>query len=503
MRNKPVILAILDGYGYNPSSYGNAIVAADTPNLDKLSTQWPISFLQASGMAVGLPEGQMGNSEVGHTNIGAGRTVYQELTRITKAIKDGAFFANEVLCQTMEGIEEGNALHIMGLLSDGGVHSHIEHIKALIKMAADQQVGKVWLHCFMDGRDVSPTSGASFLAEIISYSRQYPQVSLATVMGRFYAMDRDKRWERVEKAYRAVVKGKGEFSTDFVKSVENSYRKDITDEFIEPLISKAYHGMKDGDRVIFANFRPDRGRELSRGVADPAFDAFDCTGRPRVSLTTMTRYDATMGFAKVAYKPQSLDNTLGEYIAKMGLKQLRIAETEKYAHVTFFFNGGVEPPMEGEERILVPSPKVATYDLMPEMSAYELTEKLLSVLEKQKHDLIVLNYANCDMVGHTGDFGAAVKAVETVDTCIGRVCEAALDLGGVVLITADHGNADQMLDKEGNSITSHSLSIVPFCTVGSSRPLAEGGVLADIAPTILDLMELPRPAEMTGRSLLV
>lgn len=503
MHNRPIVLAILDGYGYDPSSYGNAIVAANTPNLDKLSTQWPITFLQASGMAVGLPEGQMGNSEVGHTNIGAGRTVYQELTRISKAILDGDFFANHALCEAMEGIAQDNALHIMGLLSDGGVHSHIEHIKALIKMAADKQVGKIWLHCFMDGRDVSPTSGAGFLTEIKNFSQQYPQVSVATAMGRFYAMDRDKRWDRVEKAYRAIVKGEGEFSTDFAKSVENSYQNEVTDEFIEPLVGESYHGMNNGDRVIFANFRPDRGRELSRAVADPEFDAFDCEGRPQVSLTTMTNYDVTMTFASVAYHPQSLENTLGEYVSKMGLKQLRIAETEKYAHVTFFFNGGVETPMAGEDRILVPSPKVATYDLCPEMSAYEVTEKLLMAMEEQKYDLIVLNFANCDMVGHTGSFEAAVKAVETVDTCIGRVCKAALDLGGLVLITADHGNADQMLDSEGNTITSHSLSIVPFCTVGSNRLLIEGGVLADIAPTILDLMKYPKPVEMTGHSLLL
>lgn len=502
MGKKPVILAILDGYGYNPSSYGNAIAAANTPNLDSYSTRWPLTFLQASGMAVGLPEGQMGNSEVGHTNIGAGRTVYQELTRISKAIADGDFFTNQALCHAMEGLGGSNALHIMGLLSDGGVHSHIEHIKALIKLTADKQVGKVWLHCFLDGRDVSPVSGAGFLNEILTYSKQYPQVAIATVTGRFYAMDRDKRWERVERAYRAVVKGEGEFSTDFVKSVENSYQKDVTDEFITPLVGESYQGMGSGDQVIFANFRPDRGRELSRAVADPAFDAFDCADRPQVSLTTMTSYDVTMDFAAVAYHPQSLRNTLGEYVSKLGLKQLRIAETEKYAHVTFFFNGGIEAPMAGEDRILVPSPKVATYDLSPEMSAYEVTDKLLAAMQEQ-YDLIVLNFANCDMVGHTGSFTAAVKAVETVDTCIGRVCDAALGLGGTVLITADHGNADQMLDAEGNTVTSHSLSIVPFCTVGSDLPLAKDGVLADIAPTILDLMGLPKPAEMTGRSLLL
>ena len=449
---KPLLLCILDGYGMNPAREGNAICAAKTPYMDSLMAKCSHTLLDASGMAVGLPEGQMGNSEVGHTNIGAGRIVYQELTRITKAISDGDFFTNEALLGAVKNCKEKNsALHIMGLLSDGGVHSHNSHIYGLVKLAKEQGLSKVYLHCFLDGRDVPPSSGKDFVAELSAKLSEIGCGKIATVMGRYYAMDRDNRWERVEKAYEAMALGVGERAENAVEAVAASYDKEVTDEFVVPVVvteNGAPVGvMAEGDSVIFANFRPDRAREITRVFVDPEFSGFAREYQP-MHYVCMTQYDKTMPNVDVAFRPQTLENTLGEYLAKNGLTQLRIAETEKYAHVTFFFNGGVEAVSEGEDRALIASPKVATYDLKPEMSACEVTEEALSRIRSDKYDVIILNYANCDMVGHTGVFCAAQQAVEAVDTCMGKVIDEVLSRGGVALVTADHGNADQMVDPE-------------------------------------------------------
>ena len=506
---KPLVLCIMDGFGKNPSDYGNAIVTAKTPNLDKLMADFPMTYIGASGMDVGLPDGQMGNSEVGHTNIGAGRVVYQELTRITKSIKDGDFFNNEAMVKAVQNaIDNGTSLHLMGLMSDGGVHSHNSHIWAIVELAKKMGLEKVYLHCIMDGRDVPPTSGKDFLADAQAKLNEIGVGKIATVVGRFYAMDRDNRWERVVLAYNAFVKGEGIFAADPVKAVDESYSKvdadgkNITDEFIEPTVCLENEGrISKNDSVVFFNFRPDRAREITRTFVDPDFSGFDREFLP-VYYVCMTQYDATMPNVDVAFKPQSLTNTLGEYLADKGLSQLRIAETEKYAHVTFFFNGGVEAQYDGEDRILVNSPKVTTYDLKPEMSAYEVSEKVNEAVRSGKYDVIILNFANCDMVGHTGVFQAAVDAVEAVDTCVGTLYEAVHEMGGVLLITADHGNADKMYEEDGSPFTAHTTFPVPFIVADYSCELREGGKLCDIAPTMLKILGLDQPVEMDGESLI-
>ena len=501
---KPLVLMILDGFGIAPTE-GNAIAAANKPNLDKIFAENPHTQIGASGMDVGLPDGQMGNSEVGHTNIGAGRIVYQELTRITKSAQDGDMDKNEALLKAMENAKDnGKALHLMGLLSDGGVHSHNTHLYALLEMAKRVGVEKVFVHCFMDGRDVPPSSGKDYVKELMDKLEEIGVGKIATVMGRYYAMDRDNRWERVEKAYAAMVYGEGEQAECPLCAMQNSYDKEVTDEFVVPTVVKGAEPISQGDSVIFYNFRPDRAREITRTLVDPDFTGFERKkGFFPLTYVCMTQYDATMPNVEVAYKPESLVNTFGEYISNKGLTQLRIAETEKYAHVTFFFNGGVEKQYPGEDRILVKSPAVATYDLQPEMSAYEVTDKMVEAVKSGKYDALILNYANCDMVGHTGVFEAAVKAVEAVDTCVGRVVEAVKEMGGCVLLTADHGNADKMVDDDGTPFTAHTANPVPFCVINHPCQLREGGRLADIAPTMLKVLGLEQPAEMTGESIIL
>lgn len=500
---KPLVLMILDGFGYNESDYGNAIRAAKMPNLDKIRETCPKTIIGASGLDVGLPDGQMGNSEVGHTNIGAGRIVYQPLMRITNAVRDGSFFENEALCSAMENCKKnGSVLHILGLLSDGGVHSHLEHIFGLIDMAKANGLSKVYLHCFMDGRDVPPSSGKGYIEKLQAKLDETGTGRIASVGGRYYGMDRDKRWDRVERHYKALVLGDAELVENAAEAVQKSYDEGITDEFIVPFICEKDAGIKDGDSVIFANFRPDRAREMTRAIVDEEFSGFERTAK-KVCYVCMAQYDETLENVKVAFPPLVLEDTFGEYVAKQGLKQLRIAETEKYAHVTFFFNGGVEACYENEDRDLIASPNVATYDLQPEMSAYLVTEKLLEELDKNEHDVIILNYANTDMVGHTGVFEAAVAACEAVDECLGKVCEKVRELGGTVLITADHGNADVMLAKDGTPFTAHSTNPVPFIVYNHECELRPGGVLADIAPTMLKLLGLPQPASMTGKSIIL
>ncbi len=509
MSKKPYALIIMDGYGVNERHEGNAIYEAKTPNMDKYLKEYPNSIVHASGMDVGLPEGQMGNSEVGHTNIGAGRIVYQELTRITKSIDDGDFFENEALMNAVKNCKEsGSALHFMGLLSDGGVHSHIKHLYGLLEMAKKNGLEKVFVHCFMDGRDVSPTSGADFVESLVAKIRELGTGAIATVMGRYYAMDRDNRWERVVEAYNAMVKGEGNKDTSAVNAIKKSYNDGVTDEFVVPTVITDENGnalgkISENDSVVFFNFRPDRAREITRTLVDPEFNGFTrCFFK--TNYVCMTQYDASMPNVDVAFKPQTLANTFGEYISQKGLRQLRIAETEKYAHVTFFFNGGVESVYDGEDRALINSPKVATYDLKPEMSAYEVTDEAIKRIESGEYDVIVLNFANCDMVGHTGVFEAAVKAVEAVDECLGRTIDAILKMGGVALVTADHGNADQMLDYDTKGVfTAHTTNVVPLVLIGETNGAKlKNGRLADLAPTMLDLMGLEKPDEMTGESLL-
>ena len=500
---KPLILMILDGFGIAPEK-GNAIKAANKPNIDKLFAENPVTQIGASGMDVGLPDGQMGNSEVGHTNMGAGRIVYQELTRITKTINEDKLKENEAIVNAMDkAIENGTALHLMGLLSSGGVHSHNTHLYGILELAKKKGLENVYVHAFLDGRDVPPSSAAEFMDELLDKMKEIGVGKVATVSGRYYAMDRDNNWDRVEKTYAAMVYGEGEKAECPVCAVKNSYDKGVTDEFVVPVVVEGGAQVKPNDSVIFFNFRPDRAREITRTFVDPDFKGFERkNGFFPVNFVCMTQYDATMPNVDVAFKPQALKNTLGEYVSNKGMTQLRIAETEKYAHVTFFFNGGVEKQYEGEDRILVKSPAVATYDLQPEMSAYEVTDKLVPAIESGKYDMIILNYANCDMVGHTGVFEAAVKAVEAVDTCVGRVVEAIKKMGGVALITADHGNADKMVDADGSPFTAHTTNPVPFCVVGYDCQLREGGRLADIAPTMLQIMGLEQPAEMDGVSLI-
>ncbi|WP_370767529.1 2,3-bisphosphoglycerate-independent phosphoglycerate mutase [Ruminococcus sp.] len=500
---KPLILMILDGFGIAPEK-GNAIKAANKPNIDKLFAENPVTQIGASGMDVGLPDGQMGNSEVGHTNMGAGRIVYQELTRITKTINEDKLKENEAIVNAMDkALENGTALHLMGLLSSGGVHSHITHLYGILELAKKKGLENVYIHTFLDGRDVPPSSAAEFMDELLAKTKEIGVGKVATVSGRYYAMDRDNNWDRVEKTYAAMVYGEGEKAECPVCAVKNSYDKGVTDEFVVPVVVEGGAQVKPNDSIIFFNFRPDRAREITRTFVDPDFKGFERkNGFFPVNFVCMTQYDATMPNVDVAFKPQALKNTLGEYVSNKGMTQLRIAETEKYAHVTFFFNGGVEKQYEGEDRILVKSPAVATYDLQPEMSAYEVTDKLVPAIESGKYDMIILNYANCDMVGHTGVFEAAVKAVEAVDTCVGRVVEAIKKMGGVALITADHGNADKMVDADGSPFTAHTTNPVPFCVVGYDCQLREGGRLADIAPTMLQIMGLEQPAEMDGVSLI-
>ena len=500
---KPLILMILDGFGIAPES-GNAIKAANKPNIDKLFAENPLTQIGASGMDVGLPDGQMGNSEVGHTNIGAGRIVFQELTRITKTINEDKLKDNEAIVSAMDkALENGTALHLMGLLSDGGVHSHNTHLYGILELAKKKGLEKVYIHAFLDGRDVPPSSAADFVQACVDKTEEIGVGKIATVMGRYYAMDRDNRWERVEKAYAAMVYGEGVEAECPVCAVKNSYKEDVTDEFVVPSVVKGGATIQPNDSVIFFNFRPDRAREITRTLVDPDFDGFERrNGFFPVNFVCMTQYDATMPNVDVAFKPQVLTNTLGEYISDKGMAQLRIAETEKYAHVTFFFNGGVEKQYPGEDRILVKSPAVATYDLQPEMSAYEVTDKLVPAIKSGKYDMIILNFANCDMVGHTGVFEAAVKAVEAVDDCVGRVVDAIREMGGVALITADHGNADKMVDDDGEPFTAHTTNPVPFCVIGYDCELKDGGRLADIAPTMLQILGLPQPEEMDGTSLI-
>ena len=503
MNKTPTTLIIMDGFGLSGDLRGNAVRAAKTPRLDQLFAEFPNTALAASGLDVGLPAGQMGNSEVGHTNIGAGRVVFQDLPRISKSIADGDFFENPAYLHAMDACREhDSSLHLMGLLSDGGVHSHLEHLFALMKMAKDRGLEKVYIHAFLDGRDVSPTSGADFVAQTVEKCRELGVGKIATVMGRFYAMDRDKRWDRVEAAYDAMVYGEGASVNPVpVAAVKDAYANGVTDEFVEPVICDPEGTVSDHDSVIFFNYRPDRAREITRAFVDPDFNGFTRQYFP-VTFVCTTEYDASMPNVEVAFPRISVRNGLGEYLSSMGLTQLRIAETEKYAHVTFFFNGGVETQFPGEDRVLVPSPKVATYDLQPEMSAVEVADRCVERIESGAYDVIILNFANCDMVGHTGVFDAAVKAVETVDTCVGRVVDATLKMGGIAMITADHGNAEVMTQPDGSPMTAHTTNPVPFILCGAGTELREGR-LADIAPTILDVMGLAVPEEMDGQTLIV
>ena len=494
----------MDGFGLRDEEQGNAVKSAPTPVLDKLFAENPTSKLSASGIDVGLPAGQMGNSEVGHTNIGAGRVVYQDLPKISRDIDQGTFFQNPAYKKAMLAAkEQGTAVHIMGLLSDGGVHSHITHIQAAVKMAAELGCPKVYVHCFLDGRDVPPTSGKGFVAQMQEYCKQYG-AQIVTVQGRYYAMDRDTNWDRTEKAYAAMVYGEATYIPDPLDAVQGSYNKEVTDEFMTPVVCVKEAEIQPNDTVIFMNFRPDRARQITRTLVDPDFDGFERKkGFFPVQFVCTTCYDASMPNVEVAYPSEALKNVFGEYISKLGLTQLRIAETEKYAHVTFFFNGGVETVFPGEDRVLIPSPKVATYDMKPDMSANEVAAACVERIESGNYDVIILNFANCDMVGHTGVYEAARLAVETVDRCVGQVVEATSKMGGITLITADHGNSEQMFQDDGVSpMTAHTTNPVPFCIVGASVQLRDG-ILADIAPTMLDLMGLEKPAEMNGKTLIV
>lgn len=506
MGKKPVMLMILDGWGLGETSSTNAVTCAHTPRLDYLFNHYPHTSLACSGEDVGLPAGQMGNSEVGHMNIGSGRIVYQELTRITKAIKDGDFFTNPVLVEAMQQAKKrGKKLHLLGLLSDGGVHSHIDHVFGLLKLAKEQGLSEVYVHAFLDGRDTPPQSAVTYIEQLEQYMSSLGVGKIATVAGRYYAMDRDKRWERVVQAYDIMTSGKGDKFTTAVLGIKANYAKNVTDEFVLPFQIAGINGQVEaGDSMICFDFRPDRVREITRAFVDEDFSGFTrCASAYPVHYVCMTQYDATIK-AQVAFPPATLNNTLGQVVAAAGLKQLRIAETEKYAHVTFFFNGGVEEPNAGEDRELIPSPKVATYDLQPEMSAYLVTEKLLELLDKNIYDVIILNFANPDMVGHTGVLSAAVKALEAVDECVGSVVDKVQKLGGVVCITADHGNLEQMEDPVTHApYTAHTTNPVPFLVVGAGSGVElSSGRLADIAPTMLELLALDIPKEMTGQSLL-
>lgn len=504
MSKKPTVLMILDGYGLNDRHDGNAVYEAKTPVMDALMKDCPFVKGNASGLAVGLPDGQMGNSEVGHTNIGAGRIVYQMLVKISKDIKDGTFNNNMAILSAMESCKaKGTALHLMGLLSPGGVHSHMEHLFGIVKMAKANGLDKVYIHAFLDGRDVPPSSAAEYMEQTVAELKEIGLGKIATISGRFYAMDRDNAWDRVEKAYAALVYGEGVQEKCPVEAIKNSYANGVTDEFMLPTVVEGGASIKADDSVIFFNFRPDRARQITRAFVDPDFSGFERkNGFFPLNFVCMAQYDATMPNVSVAYPPEQLKMTMGEYLSKLGKTQLRIAETQKYAHVTFFFNGGEEKQFEGEDRILIKSPDVETFDMKPEMSAYEVCDAVVDAINSDKYDVIILNYANCDMVGHTGVFDAAVQAVEAVDTCVGRMVDAILAKGGAALITADHGNADKMMEPDGSPFTAHTTNPVPLIAVGVEGELVEGGVLADLAPTMLDIMGVPQPEEMTGKSLL-
>ncbi len=501
---RPVVLAILDGFGETKKEEGNAVKAAKTPTLDAIVKKYPTAMLQASGAFVGLPEGQIGNSEVGHTNIGAGRIVYQNLARINNAIEDKTFFSNEAFLSVINNCKKNSsALHLLGLLSDGGVHSHINHIYALLELAKKEGLTEVYIDVFTDGRDVSPNSAVSFIKELNKKIKEIGVGKIATISGRYYAMDRDNRWDRVKKAYDAIVNGVGKFEEDPLKVVEDSYKEGITDEFIVPCVCLKGVSLKENDGVIFFNFRPDRARQITKALTFKDFDGFEREkGYFKVFFVCMTRYDETFKDVLVAYDAVELKNTFGEYISKKGLKQLRIAETEKYAHVTFFFNGGKEEKFLNEDRILIKSPAVATYDLKPQMSAFEVCSEVVSKIESLEYDVIILNFANCDMVGHTGVFDACVKAVETVDSCVLDILKAVEKVGGVLIITADHGNAEEMIDSNGGVLTSHTTNPVIFSVLFHDCKLKEKGRLCDIAPTMLNILGLEKPQEMTGESLI-
>lgn len=508
---KRVMLVIMDGLGCGRDYPGNAVNLANKPNLDRFLQQYPHTTIQASGLAVGLPEGQMGNSEVGHLNIGSGRVIYQDLSLITKEINDGIFFENQALLNVVRSAKDNKkSIHLLGLLSKGGVHSHLDHVYALLELAKRNGLEKVYVHAFLDGRDVSPNAGLSDIEELISKMKEIGVGELATIIGRYYAMDRDKRWERVERAYNAMILGEGKLVSNPLISIDEEYSAGITDEFMTPTVivdnnNQPISTIDDGDGVIFFNFRPDRARQITRALVDTDFDGFERKKTVATNYVCMTEYDKTIQNVLVAYPPKQILNTFGEIIARNGLKQLRVAETEKYAHVTFFFNGGVEKPNENEERLLVPSPKVATYDLQPEMSAFEVKDRVIEKMKAQDPDVIILNFANPDMVGHTGVIEAAKKAVETVDTCIGEIEKVALENGYELLITADHGNSEQLIDYEtGEAFTAHTTNVVPliYVTKESSISLLEDGKLSDLAPTMLDILNIEQPAEMTGHSLI-
>ncbi|MCI8835119.1 MAG: 2,3-bisphosphoglycerate-independent phosphoglycerate mutase [Ruminococcus sp.] len=511
MSKKPTVLMILDGYGLNDNKSGNAVAQGQTPVMDKLMAECPFVKGNASGLAVGLPDGQMGNSEVGHLNMGAGRIVYQDLTKITKAIQEGDFFENKALLSACENVKtHDSALHMFGLVSDGGVHSHNEHIYGLLELARRQGIEKVYVHCFLDGRDTPPASGKEYVEQLEEKMKEIGVGQVASVMGRYYAMDRDNRWDRVEKAYNALVKGIGETAASAPEGIQASYDADATDEFVLPTVvvknGAPVATIQDNDSIIFYNFRPDRAREITRTFCDDNFAGFDRGPRVKTTFVCFTEYDITIENKQVAFVKEEITNTFGEFLAQQGLKQARIAETEKYAHVTFFFNGGVEEPNKGEDRILVKSPKVATYDLKPEMSAYEVCDKLVEAIKSKNYDVIIINFANPDMVGHTGVEAAAIKAIEAVDVCVGKAVEALREVDGQMFLCADHGNAEQLIDAEtGEPFTAHTTNPVPFILINAdpAYKLREGGCLADIAPTLIELMGLEQPAEMTGKSLLV
>ena len=506
MEKKTTMLMILDGFGINEKEEGNAVKLANIPNINRILKQYPNTIIHTSGLDVGLPEGQMGNSEVGHTNIGAGRIVYQELTRITKSIEDGDFFSIPELVSAIENCKKNNTkLHIMGLLSDGGVHSHQRHLFAILELAKRKDFDNVFVHCFLDGRDTPPASAEGYITELENKMKEKGVGKIATIMGRFYAMDRDKRWERVKKAYDAMVKGEGEKYTSAGVAIEESYQKEVFDEFVVPAVicnnEKPIAKIEENDSVVFFNFRPDRAREITRAIVDEKFEGFEREFF-KTNFVTFTNYDDTIENVSIAFKKDEIKNTFGEIISKNDMTQLRIAETEKYAHVTFFFNGGEEKQYNGEDRILIPSPKVETYDLKPEMSALEVTENVLNAINSRKYDSIILNFANPDMVGHTGNIDAVVKALETLDGCVEKIVEAIEKQNGYLLITADHGNCEQMIDyKTGEPHTAHTTNPVPLVLIGKDAKLKEGR-LADLAPTMLDLMNLPKPQEMTGESLI-
>lgn len=523
MKTRPNCIIIMDGYGNNSEKNGNAIYSADSKNVKELMNTYPSTYIGASGMDVGLPEGQMGNSEVGHLNIGAGRVIYQDLTKITKAISDGDFFTNPALLKAINNAKDNNKnLHLYGLLSTGGVHSHITHLFALLKMAKDNGIKNTFVHCFLDGRDTPPQSGIDFVKQLQNELDRINYGKIASVCGRYYIMDRDNNWDRTEKAYNMITNGEGVKENDAITAVLNSYKNGITDEFMLPtnIVSdgKPVGLIEQGDSIIFYNFRPDRARQITRALSQKDFTPyFDNEKGKQMFFERKTGflapvyvgfavYDSSFKDVFVAFPPEEIKNTLPQYISKLGLKQLHIAETEKYAHVTFFFNAKLEAPVEGETRIVIPSPKVATYDLKPEMSAYEVTEKVLEELDTDKYDVMVLNFANCDMVGHTGVFDAAVKAVKTVDECVKKVVDKILSMGGTAILTADHGNADKMVDENGEPFTAHTTNPVPFVVIGKEfigKKLKDGGKLCDIAPTLLDMMGIEKPIEMTGKSLLI